>query len=68
MNAWTVFASTCRLYRAISDISTYQYKFVIWRHWESVAIEIMQFCSINLQIGHYKTYAAMIKNEFSKNC
>ena len=53
----------------------YQYsvKFEIGHHYfekssQSVASEIRRFCSISMQIGHYKTYATMIKNEISKNC
>ena len=51
----------------------YTEKFEIGRHYieersQSVASEIMQFSSFRMQIGHYKTYATMFKNELSRNC
>ena len=34
---------------------------------QSAACAIMQFCAFNMQIGNYRAYATIPRNEFSTN-
>ena len=47
-------------------------QFKIWRHQiektlQSAAFVILHFCAFSIQIGNYRAYATIQRNEFSKN-
>ena len=66
--------SNCKTYCVIFHKITYRYtaQFEIGRHQiertsRSAAFVIMQFCAFSMQIGNYRAYPIIPRNEFSKN-